>query len=86
MLLPMPLRCLILTPWSGFTGVPPEHQESGKDVPAAAIGQEEIEEVGAAPREEEMPACKHEDKEKAAPEVGAAVPHVRKIHPGMTDY
>ena len=55
-------------------------------MPAAAVGQEEIEEVGAAPNEGEMPACKHEDKEEVAPEVGAAVPHVRKIHFQMTDY
>ena len=45
---------------------------------AAAVGQEEIEEVGGAPNEEEMPACKQQDKEEAAPDVGAAVPHVNR--------
>ena len=53
-----------------------EHQESGEDSPAAPVRQEEIEEVGRAPKDEEMPACKQEDNEEAAPEVGAPVPHV----------
>ena len=44
-----------------------EHQESGDDSPAAPVGQEEIEEVGGAPKDEEMPACKQEDNEEAAP-------------------
>ena len=39
---------------------------------------EEVEEVSGAPKEEEMPACKQEDKEEAAPEVGAAEPHVNE--------
>ena len=55
-----------------------EHQHSGEDSPAAPVGQEEIEEVGAAPKDEEMPACKQEDNEEAAPEVGAPVPHVKE--------
>ena len=55
-----------------------EHQESGEDSPAAPVGQEEIEEVGGAPKDEEMPACKQEDNEEAAPEVGAPVPQVRE--------
>ena len=57
-----------------------EHQDSGEDSPAAPVGQEEIEEVGGAPKDEEMPACKQEDNEEAALEVGAPVPHVRKSH------
>ena len=32
-----------------------EHHESGEDSPAAPVGQEEIEEVGGAPKDEEMP-------------------------------
>ena len=55
-----------------------EHQESGEDSPAAPVGQEEIEEVVGAPKDEEMPACKQEDNEEAAPEVGALVPHVKE--------
>ena len=55
-----------------------EHQHSGEDSPAAPVGQEEIEEVGEAPKDEEMPACKQEDNEEAAPEVGAPVPHVKE--------
>ena len=55
-----------------------EHQESGEDSPAAPVGQEEIEEVGGAPKDEEMPACKQEDNEEAAPEVGAPVPQVKE--------
>ena len=55
-----------------------EHQHSGEDSPAAPVGQEEIEEVGGAPKDEEMPACKQEDNEEAAPEVGAPVPHVKE--------
>ena len=55
-----------------------EHQESGEDSPAAPVGQEEIEEVGGAPKDEEMPACKQEDDQDAAPEVGAPVPHVKE--------
>ena len=58
--------------------VPREHQESGKAWPAAPVGQEEIEKVGRAPKDEEMPSCKQEDKEEAAPEVGAPVPHVKE--------
>ena len=58
--------------------VPQEHEDSGEDVPAALVGQEEIEEVGGAPKEEKTPACKQEDKEEAAPEVGAPVPHVKE--------
>ena len=55
-----------------------EHQHSGEDSPAAPVGQEEIVEVGEAPKDEEMPACKQEDNEEAAPEVGAPVPHVKE--------
>ena len=55
-----------------------EHQDSGEDSPAAPVGQEEIEEVGGAPKDEEMPACKQEDNEEAAPEVGAPVPHLKE--------
>ena len=55
-----------------------EHKDSGEDSPAAPVGQEEIEEVGGAPKDEEMPACKQEDNEEAAPEVGAPVPHVKE--------
>ena len=55
-----------------------EHQDSGEDSPAALVGQEEIEEVGGAPKDEEMPECKQEDNEEAAPEVGAPVPHVKE--------
>ena len=55
-----------------------EHQENGEDSPAALIGQEEIEEVGGAPNDEEMPACKQEDNEEAAPEAGAPVPHAKE--------
>ena len=55
-----------------------EYQESGEDSPAAPVGQDEIEEVGGAPKDEEMPACKQEDNEEAAPEVGALVPHVKE--------
>ena len=55
-----------------------EHQDSGEDSPAAPVGQEEIEEVGGAPKDEEMPACKQEDNEEAAPEAGAPVPHVKE--------
>ena len=55
-----------------------EHQESGEDSPAAPVGQEEIEEVGGAPKDREMPACTQEDNEEAAPEVGAPVPHVKE--------
>ena len=55
-----------------------EHQESGEDSLAAPVGQEEIEEVGGALKDEEMPACKQEDIEEAAPEVGAPVPHVKE--------
>ena len=55
-----------------------EHQESREDSPAAPVGQEEIEEVDGGPKDEEMPACKQEDNKKAAPEVGAAVPHVKE--------
>ena len=55
-----------------------EHQESGEDSPAAPVGKEEIEEVGGAPKDEEMPACKQKDNEEAAPEVGAPVPHVKE--------
>ena len=55
-----------------------EHQDSGEDSAAAPVGQEEIEEVGGAPKDEEMPACKQEDNEEAAPEVGAPVPHVKE--------
>ena len=58
--------------------MPQEHLESGEDVPAAPVGQEEIEEDGGAPKEEEMPACKQEDKEEAAPKVGVPVPHVKE--------
>ena len=55
-----------------------EHQESGEDSPAAPVGQEEMEEVGRALKDEEMPACKQEDNKEAAPEVGAPVPHVKE--------
>ena len=55
-----------------------EHQEIGEDSPAAQVGQEKIEEVGRAPEGEEMPACKREDNEEAAPEVGAPVPHLKE--------
>ena len=55
-----------------------EHQDSGEDWPAALVGREEIEEVGGAPKDEEMPACKQEDNGEAAPEVGAPVPHVKE--------
>ena len=55
-----------------------EHQESVEDSPAAPVSQEEIEEVGGAPKDEEMPACKQEDNEEAAPEVCAPVPHVKE--------
>ena len=55
-----------------------EHRESGEDSPAALVGQEEIEEVGGAAKDEEMPACKQEDNEEAAPEVCAPVPHVKE--------
>ena len=55
-----------------------EHQDSGEDSPAAPVGQEEIEEVGGAPNNEEMPACKQEDNKEAIPEVGAPVPHVKE--------
>ena len=55
-----------------------DHQDSGEDSPAAPVGQEEIEEVGGAPKDEEMPACKQEDNEEAAPEVGAPVPHLKE--------
>ena len=55
-----------------------EHQDGGEDSPAAPVGQEEIEEVGGAPKDEEMPACKQKDNEEAAPEVGAPVPHVKE--------
>ena len=55
-----------------------EHQESGEDSPADPVGQEEIEEVGGALEGEEMPACKQEDNEEAAPEVGAPVPHLKE--------
>ena len=55
-----------------------EHQERGEDSLAAPVGQEEIEEVGGAPKDEEMPACKQEDSEEAAAEVGAQVPHVKE--------
>ena len=55
-----------------------EHQGSGKDSPAAPVGQEAIEEVGGAPKDEEMPAGKQEDNEETAPEVGAPVPHVKE--------
>ena len=55
-----------------------EHQKSAEDSPAAPVGQEMIEEVGGAPKDEEMPACKQEDNEEAAPEVGAPVPHVKE--------
>ena len=55
-----------------------EHQHSGEDSPAAPVGQEEIVEVGEAPKDEEKPACKQEDNEEAAPEVGAPVPHVKE--------
>ena len=55
-----------------------EHQESGEDSRAAPVGREEIEEIGGAPKDEEMPACKQEDNEEAAPEVGAPVPHVKE--------
>ena len=55
-----------------------EHQHSGENSPAAPVGQEEIVEVGEAPKDEEMPACKQEDNEEAAPEVGAPVPHVKE--------
>ena len=55
-----------------------EHKDSGEDSPAAPVGQEEIEEVCGAPNYEEMPACKQEDNEEAAPEVGAPVPHVKE--------
>ena len=58
-----------------------EHQESGEDLPAAPVGQEEIEEVGGVPKDAEMPACKQEDNEEAAPEVGAPVPHVKEEPP-----
>ena len=61
---------------SAGPGVAQVHQESGADSPAAPVGQEEIEEVAGAPKEEELPACKQEDKEEAAAEVGAPVPHV----------
>ena len=54
-----------------------EHQESGEDSLAAPVGQGEIEEVGGAPKDEKKPACKQEDNEEAAPEVGAPVPHVK---------
>ena len=55
-----------------------EHQDSGEDSPAALVGQEDIEEVGGAPKDGEMPACKQEDNEEAAQEVGAPVPHVKE--------
>ena len=55
-----------------------EHQESWEDSPAVPVGQEEIEEVCGAPKDEEMPACKQEDNEEAAPEVGAPVRHVKE--------
>ena len=55
-----------------------EHQESAVDSPAAPVGQEDIEEVGGAPKDVQMPACKQEDNEEAAPEVGAPVPHVKE--------
>ena len=55
-----------------------EPQESGEDSPAALVGREEIEEVGGVPKDEEIPACKQEDNEEAAPEVGAPVPHVKE--------
>ena len=53
-------------------------KDSGEDSPAAPVRQEEIEEVGGAPNDEEMPACKQEDNEEGAPEVGAPVPHVKE--------
>ena len=55
-----------------------EHKDSGEDSPAAPVGQQEIEKVGGAPKDEEMPACKQEDNEEAAPEVGAPVAHVKE--------
>ena len=55
-----------------------EHQDSREDSPAALVGQEEIEEVGGAPKDEEMTAYKQEDNEEAAPQVGAPVPHVKE--------
>ena len=55
-----------------------EHHESGEDSPAAPVGQEEIEEVGGAPKDEEMPTCKQQDNEEAAAEVGAPVPQVKE--------
>ena len=55
-----------------------EHQKSGEDSPAAPVGQEENEEVGGAPTDKEMPACKQEDNKEAAPEVGAPEPHVKE--------
>ena len=55
-----------------------EHQDSGEDSPAAPVSPEEIEEVGGAPKDEEMPACKQEDNEEAAPEFGAPLPHVKE--------
>ena len=55
-----------------------KHQDSGEDSPAAPVGAEKIEEVGGAPKDEEMPACKQKDNEEAAPEVRAPVPHVKE--------
>ena len=55
-----------------------EHQESQEHSPAAPVGEEEIEEVGGARKDEEMPACKQEDNEEAVPEVGAPVRHVKE--------
>ena len=58
--------------------VPQEHHDSGEDVPAAPVGQEEIEQVGGAPKDEETPACKQRDKEMAALEAGAPVSHLKE--------
>ena len=58
--------------------VPQDHQESGNYIPAAPGGREEIEEVGGAPKEEEMPACMLKDTEEAAPDAGAPVPQVKE--------
>ena len=55
-----------------------EHKNSGEDSPAAPVGQEETGEVGGAPKDEEMPQCKQEYNEEAAPAVGAPVPHVKE--------
>ena len=68
----------MVVPVSAQLEVPQEQKEMGEDVRATPVGQDEIEKPGAAPKEEKMLACKQEDKEEAAPEVGALVPHVKE--------